>query len=118
MTKDIIAAASFYKQSYFFNPEYDDLPTDVKKELRAVAAVAAEKTRGIVCVGFKNGHIFMESSGLETDADYDEITARNVIDDTIKNKAEIFTSLSEWYKLFKTEDGKKAKDSFLRGLPL
>ena len=122
MEKDIISAASFYKQSYFFNPDYADLPADVQKELRAIAAVVAEKTRGIVCVGFTKvsnvWQVYIEASSAEEDMDYDEINARAVVDETIKAKAEFFKSLSEWYGLFKTEDGKRKKDEFLKGLPL
>jgi len=114
MAKDIVAAASFYKQSYFFSPEYDELPTEVKKEVRVIAAIAAEKTRGIVCVGFIDGQVFMESSGLENDSEYDEITARAVIDQTIDEKSEFFKMLSEWYALFMTEEGRRKKDNFLK----
>ena len=117
MEKDTMAAASFYKQSYFFNPDYDELPTEVKKEVRVIAAIAAEKTRGIVCVGFVDGQVFVESSGLETDSDYDEINARAVIDQMVDEKEELFNMLSEWYKLFMTEAGRKKKDAFLNQIP-
>lgn len=117
MAKEIMAAASFYKQSCFFSPEFNELPTDVGKEVRAIAAVAAERTRGIVCVGFDSGNVFMEASGVENDSEYDEINARIIIDEMIEEKADFFKSLSEWYALFKTADGRKMKNAFLKSLP-
>jgi len=116
MVKDIMAAASFYKQSYFFNPNYDELPTEVKKEVRVIVAVAAEKTRGIVCLGFIDGVVFMESSGLENDSDYDEINARAAVDMMVKEKHEFFAALAEWYTLFKTATGQRQKDEFFKTL--
>lgn len=113
-----MAAASFYKQSYFFDPAFDGLPTEVKKDIRVLTTIAAEKTRGIVCVGFCDGAAFIEPSGLETDGDYDEIHARTVIDGLVKEKAELMRQVSEWYRLFMTDDGKAMRDKFLKKLPL
>jgi hypothetical protein len=103
-----MSAASHYNRSYFFDPAFDGLPAEIKKDVRILTTVAAERTRGIVCVGFQTADCrpFIESSKIETDENYDEIHARAIIDQTAEENEELLASLSKWYELFMTEDGK------------
>jgi hypothetical protein len=106
MDKSIMAAASYYSRSYYFNPDYDSLPKEVKKEVRALTSAAAETARGVVTLGFtEDGHVYMDSSGIGADAGYDEINGRGAVDAAIKEKAELLNQLYLWHKIFVKNKG-------------
>jgi hypothetical protein len=88
----------------------------VKKEVRVLTTIAAEKTRGIICLNFNaDGSVSVESSCLENDSDYDEINARLTVDAVTSEYEGLLTQLSQWYNLFVNPNGKKLTDK-LRGL--
>lgn len=102
MEKNILLAVSFYKKSYYYNEEFSGLPKAVQSEMRIACTIAAEKIRGILTVGFyEDGAVFVEASGEATDFDYDEISARLVVDALVEEKAELIKAVGLWYMVFK-----------------
>ena len=96
--KIVIAAASFYKQSYFFNDEFLGLPRAVKDEIREMLILKAQHICGVVSLGFySTGEVFLEATGAEDDFGYDEIGAKYAINQLIREEEEFFQSLSSWY---------------------
>ena len=101
MEKQVLAAASFYSQSYFFNDiEFASLPQGIQKELQELLVNACEYTRGVMVLGFTpDSEVFLEASGSSDDFDYDEIGAKYHVNDIIKREDEFLQSLNLWYNL-------------------
>ena len=100
--KDILSSASFYKQGYFYNDKMPILPESVKQELKIANVLLAEKIRGIAAIGFykDTGDLFVEVRNQEDDFSYDEINAKLEVARVEKEHAELFNSLTLWYKTF------------------
>ena len=106
MEKEILVTASYYKQKYYFNPKFDAIPAEIRNEIRALCIMTAEKIHGVLTLGFyRNGDIFFEASGEETDYEYDEIGAQLEIKEIKREKMEMFASLRLWYLMYQTKYG-------------
>ncbi len=111
MKKNTLGAASFYKKGYSFNPEFDNLPMDIKNEIRIICTYYAEKLHGVFTMGFyEDGSVYFEAFGDESDYDYDEIGSKLEIDKLAKEKNELIRALGMWYSIFKTQEGKQLLD--------
>lgn len=113
MEKTTIAAASFYRQGYSFNTEFDGLPADIKNEIRIICTSLAQKLHGVFTMGFYggDGSIYFEAFGEETDYNFDEIGAKLEVDKLTAEKKELIKTLGLWYAVFKTEQGKEIRDN-------
>ncbi len=100
--KDILCSASYYKHGYFFNEKFDRLPDRIKRELRVIVSVLAERTKGIAIIGFykDSADVYIEVMNQSDDFLYDDIGAKLEVGYTEKNNEELFNSLSLWYKTF------------------
>jgi hypothetical protein len=109
MERQVLAAASFYSKSYFFNDkvlEFVNLPQNVQKELQTMLVAACEYTGGVMVLGFTpDGEVFLEASGADDDFDYDEIAAKYHVNDLVKQEDELLQSLNLWYNLVIKEYG-------------
>lgn len=116
MNKTILAAASYYKRSYFFNEgEFGALPEGVRNEIRIMLTMAAEQAKGVITLGFyESGDFFCEAVGEDNDADYDEINARLVVDRMLKEKESSINQLRLWRKLYFTDEGRAVRDSIIK----
>jgi len=101
MEKQVLAAASFYSKSYFFNDiEFAGLPQNIQKDLQNILVEACEYTMGVMMLGFTpEGEVFLEASGSADDFDYDEIGAKYHVNDIIKSEEALLQSLNLWYNL-------------------
>ncbi len=102
MRKITISAASCYNKKYYIDPCMEEsLPTMIKEELKAITSSKAEKIHCIFMIGFyENGDVYIETINNENDFDFDEIGSRLEIEKIKKEKAELFNSLSLWYKTY------------------
>lgn len=100
--KEILCSASYYKHGYYFNENFSRLPDAVKRELRVIVSVLAERIKAIAIIGFykDNGDVYIEAMNQGDDYLYDEIGARLEVNNTEEEYAETFQSLSLWYKTF------------------
>ena len=104
MSKEVIAAASFYKQKYFMNPKFSVLPKDIKTEIQALSICSAEKIRGVFVIGFyDNGDIYIEAQREENDFEYDEINAELVSNNVLTEKEELIKALKIWFQTISWE---------------
>lgn len=111
MDKVVLVSASCYNQKYFMNPDFNELPTEIRNALRVICITLAEKIHGIFSIGFYNdGSVFIEAVGDEVDHDYDDIGAKLEIERLKIEEKELIRTLALWYSVFKTTEGKKIKD--------
>ena len=101
MKKIVLSAASCYNKKYYINPNMEkNLPSQIKDEIKALVASMAEKLHCIFTLGFyENGNIYIETSSVENDFDFDEIGAKLETEKINKEKAELLNSLNLWFKV-------------------
>ncbi|MCD8157588.1 MAG: DUF6145 family protein [Clostridiales bacterium] len=100
--KSVICAASVYKQKYFFNDKYKELPDNIKKEIRIKVVTLAEKLHCIFIMGFyDDGGVYFETRAEEGDFDFDEIGAALEVGRLEREERELTSQLGVWYKVFK-----------------
>lgn len=110
MNKKIIAAASFQKQKYFFDSEFEKLPEDIKKEIQVICVLSAQSLECTFVIGFKNnGDVYFEVVDNLSDEIGIELLIKEI---RIKHK-ELLKALKLWYLLYKTNEGSQLKDEFL-----
>ena len=115
MQKTPLAAASFYKRGYSFNPTYGELPKDIQAEIQVICVTLTEKIHGVFAMGFyEDGRVYFEACGNENDYDFDEIGAGLEIERLTKEKKELVRALSLWYAMYRTPEGKAARDQLFR----
>jgi len=74
MDKTVLAAASVYKQKYYFNPDFANLPHSIKNDIKTLCVTTAQRLHCVFMVGFSDdGSVFFEVEAEENDFNYDEI---------------------------------------------
>jgi hypothetical protein len=96
---ECVLAASHYKQSCYFNPEYAGIPAAVKNRLKAAVICAAERARGIIAVYIKDGECAVSAEREENDLDFDETAARAAVDRLTDEQAENLRGIALWRAL-------------------
>ncbi|WP_058486499.1 DUF6145 family protein [Defluviitalea phaphyphila] len=115
MNKKVVFAASYYTQKYYSNPEFDDIPTAIRNEIRTLCISLAEKLHGIFIIGFyENGEIYFEARAEESDYDFDEIGVSLEIKRIEEEKSKLLKMLRLWYIMYKTEEGQAIKEEILK----
>ena len=97
----VLCGASAYEQKYYFNPDFDALPQQVKEELQILCVMYTEEIGGILTLEFdEDGNLEFKTEALDADAMYDEIGSVLKIKELQKTKEELFESLEMFYKVF------------------
>ncbi|MDA3734245.1 DUF6145 family protein [Niameybacter massiliensis] len=113
MEKQIVISVSPYNHKYYFEPKFNDIPTEIKEELAEAIAAIAEKVNAIISVGFnEDGQIFIDQTADE-EIFVDEIGAALEIKRLQKDKAELLKSLQLWYMVYRSEQGQIVKEIVL-----
>ncbi|WP_053982739.1 DUF6145 family protein [Niameybacter massiliensis] len=113
MEKQIVISVSPYNHKYYFDPKFNDIPTEIKEELAEAIAAIAEKVNAIISVGFnEDGQIFIDQTADE-EIFVDEIGAALEIKRLQKDKAELLKSLQLWYMVYRSEQGQIVKEIVL-----
>lgn len=106
MQKQIFISASYYKQKYYANPQYEKMPAEIRNQMRSLCIMLAEKLHGVITLGFdQGGDVFLEITAEEGDHEYDEIGAQLEVKDVEKENAEVFRKMKLWYLMYQTEYG-------------
>lgn len=121
MERTIVISASPYNHKYYFEPSYNDIPSEIQEELIESIAAIAEKVNAIISLGFDEvGHIFIEQTADES-VFADGIGAELEIKRFQKEKDELLKSLQLWYMIYRSEQGQIVKEIVLmqsKGLEL
>lgn len=108
----VLCGASAYEQKYYFNPDFDALPQQVKEELQILSVMYTEEIGGILTLEFdEDGNLEFKTEALDADAMYDEIGSVLRIKQIRKEKQELLASLEMYYRVFflgeEMEDGEE-----------
>nr|WP_317356589.1 DUF6145 family protein [uncultured Tyzzerella sp.] len=101
MDKKVIFATSSYNQKYFFDEIAENLPTDIKNNIKQIGIYFVNKVGGIFSLGFYyDNSLFIDYSFSEDDFLCDEIGAKLEIEKIKRENKDLISSLTLWYKLF------------------
>ena len=115
MEKIVLAAASFEKEKYFFNDQFEKLPESIKKDIKVITVVLANNLMCTIVMGFyETGDIYFEAIKREEASDFDDIGAELEIKVLQKEKADFLEKLRLWYLVYNTKEGKEMKDELLK----
>lgn len=97
----ILCVSNSYEKKYYFNPDFDKLPDDVKAELKIMCVLFTEEVGGILSMEFdEDGNLLFKSQCDEGDLLYDDIACGLMVNRAQKEKAELLSSLEMFYKVF------------------
>lgn len=97
----VLCAASAYEQKYYFNPEFDALPEEVKQELQIMCVLYTEDVGGIFMIVFdEEGNLELKVDHEENDLAFDEIGSVLKIKELQQKKVELFESLELFFRVF------------------
>ncbi len=109
--KKIVMALNSADKKIFFEPHFDDMPSGLKEELKTGIIKLTDQVKGIIVVSFnESGHLIVEHQ----DAFPDEINVDYVINEFLNSKTQLLKSLKIWYLIYKTREGKLARETLLK----
>lgn len=97
----VLCAASAYEQKFYFNPEFDALPEEIKEELQVMCVLYTADVGGILMLTFsEDGNLELKVDHAEDDFSFDEIGSVLKIKELQQTKRELFESLELFFKVF------------------
>ena len=97
----VLCVSNSYEKKYYFNPDFDKLPDDVKNELKIMSVLFTEEVGGILDMEFdEEGNLLFKSSADEGDLLYDEIACGMLVKKYQYEKRELLESLEMFFKVF------------------
>lgn len=101
MSDVTLCGASYYEQKYYFNPDFDKLPAQIKEELQIMAVSYTEKVGGVFTMVFdEDGNLQFQVQALDGDGRFDEIGSALEIKKIQTEKRDFLESLELFYKTF------------------
>ena len=96
----VLCGSNAYDKKYYFNPQFEKLPENVREELQIMCVLFTEEVGGIFTIGFTpNGTVVMDTRAEEGDLLYDEIGSALLIKKLRREKQEVFQSLEIYYRV-------------------
>ena len=97
----VLCVSNSNEKKYYFNPDFDKLPDDVKNELKIMCVLFTEEVGGILDMEFdEEGNLLFKSSADEGDLLYDEIACGMLVKKYQYEKRELLESLEMFFKVF------------------
>ena len=97
----ILCAASSYEKKYYLDPAFEDLPQQVRDELKSACVLFTEEVGGVIILEFdEEGELMIKTRADDSDIYYDEIGAGLQIRRFREEKEDLFRSLEIYYSVF------------------
>lgn len=98
--KVVLCAANAYKQKYYLNSNFSELPEYIKDELQILCVMFTEDVGGVLELVFnEDGDLEFETSYEEGDFFYDEIGSVLKIKQYRNEKRDLLEALETYYKV-------------------
>lgn len=99
--KVVLCGANSYEEKYYLNPDFEQLPDDVKNELKIMCVLYVHDVGGILTLVFEeDGELRFEVSTEEFDPMFDEIGSQLKIKQLQREKQDLLQALQLYYKVF------------------
>ena len=96
----VLCGSNAYDKKYYFNPQFEKLPENVREELQIMCVLFTEEVGGIFTIGFTpSGNVVMDTRAEDGDLLYDEIGSALLIKKLRREKQEVFQSLEIYYRV-------------------
>lgn len=106
MSRKVLCATNAYEKKYYFNEEFNQLPDDIKDELRIISTLFTEEVGGVFSFVFEeDGELVMETDADENDLLYDDIGAGLLIRKIQNHRQDLFEKLTLFYRVFFLGEG-------------
>ena len=97
----VLCGANSYKQSYYFNEEFNQLPERIKQELKILCVLYTEDVGGSLVLEYnEDGALEFKVSSVEGDYLFDEIGSVLKIKQYQNEKKDLLESLEMYYRVF------------------
>ena len=97
----ILCGSSSYQKVFYFNPEFDSLPEEVRKELQIMCVLFTEEVGGILRLEYDTkGNLLLAVETDENDLLFDEIGSDLKIKQIRTDKKDLLESLETYYRVF------------------
>ncbi len=97
----VLCASSAYTRQFYFNPIYDNIPENVKEELKIMCVLFTEDVGGTLILRFdEDGSLVFETSSDDGDLLYDDIGSGLKMRELRWEKEELLESLETFYRIF------------------
>lgn len=98
----VLCGASKYTKKFYINPEFENLPDPIKRELKIMCVLFTEEIGGALELLFsEDGDVEIRTITNEDDYSYDDIGSEYKIRKMRKEKQELFQSLKLYYRVVK-----------------
>ena len=102
----VLCGASAYEQKYYFNPDFDALPQQVKEELQIMCVLFTEDVGGILRLEFdEKGNLNLTVESKEDDFFFDEIGSVLKIKQLRAEKRELLENMETYFRVFFLQEG-------------
>lgn len=99
--KVVLCGASSYEKLFYLNPDFDNLPQDVKDQLKIMCVFFTEKVGGRLMLEYdENGNLEFSVSANEADAMFDEIGSALEIKKLQAEQRDFLESLEMYFRVF------------------
>ena len=97
----VLCSFSAYEQKYYLNEDCEQLPQQIKDELKIMCVLYTEDVGGILELEFdEEGNLNLKVTADEGDLLFDEIGSVLKIKQIQQEKAELLESLEMYYRVF------------------
>lgn len=99
--KMVLCGANSYEEKYYFNPDFEQLPTHVQEELKILCVLYVADVGGILTLVFdEEGSLQFEVRSRSDDFMFDEIGSQLKIKEIRREHQELLESLQMFYRVF------------------
>lgn len=99
--KVVLCGASSYEKLFYLNPDFDNLPKEVKDRLKIICVFFTEKVGGRLMLEFdEEGTLLFSVSANDGDPAFDEIGSALEIKKIRNEEQELWESLELYFKVF------------------
>ena len=99
--KVVLCGANSYEEKYYLNPDFDQLPGQVKDELKIMCVLYVHDVGGILTLVFEeNGELCFEVTSEEFDPMFDDIGSQLKIKELQTEKRDLLAALQMYYIVF------------------
>ena len=97
----VLCGSSAYTKKYYLNPDFEQLPDDVKNELKIMCVLYVHDVGGILTLVFEeNGELCFEVTSDDFDPMFDDIGSQLKIKQLQRDKQDLLQALQLYYKVF------------------
>ena len=99
--KVVLCGANSYEEKYYLNPDFAQLPDNMKDELKIMCVLYVHDVGVILTLVYEeNGELCFEVTSQEGDPMFDDIGSALKIKQIQKEKQELLQALQLYYRVF------------------